>query len=102
MIKVIDGKRYNTQTAEKIAEWDNGFYGDFKYCEETLYRTTKGAFFLYGKGNAMSKYATPVQCGTRGGEDITPLSDDQAQQWLEENQLINALEQYFPESIEDA
>ena len=32
-IKIVDGKRYNTETADLIAEWDNEYYpGDLKYC----------------------------------------------------------------------
>lgn len=43
MIKVIDGKRYNTETADCIA---TTFYGrepsEYDYYEEDLYRTKKG------------------------------------------------------------
>ena len=59
---------------------------DFKHCEESLYRTTKGAWFLVGEGGPMSKYAEPVSGGMIGGSALTPLSDREAQRWLEDRQ----------------
>lgn len=53
----IDGKRYNINTAEFIASWDNDLpYMDFGYLKETLYRKRTGEFFLYGEGGARTKY----------------------------------------------
>lgn len=58
MKKVINGKMYNTETATRIASWDNGIYGnDFKSCEEDLYLSKKGQYFVAGSGGAMSSYA---------------------------------------------
>jgi hypothetical protein len=94
MKKIINGKRYDTETAEKVHTWDNGHYpGDFHMYEERLYRTKKGMFFLYKVGGAMSSMAR--SCGGNsycGGADIEPLTDDEAE----------ALERLFPERIEDA
>lgn len=43
MKKVVDGKVYNTETAELVHEWSNGRYGnDFRYRGKDLYRTKKG------------------------------------------------------------
>ena len=39
MKRIINGKSYNTETAEELARGDNGLYGDFGYCRESLYRT---------------------------------------------------------------
>lgn len=67
MIRIVDGKRYNSETAEAVAEWDNGFgSSDFKACSETLYRTEKGAFFLVGSGGPLSEYAVPISGGMSG------------------------------------
>ena len=42
----IDGKRYNINTAEFIASWDNDLpYMDFGYLKETLYRKRTGELF---------------------------------------------------------
>lgn len=85
MKKVIDGKTYNTATAEHLANWWNGCSStDFGYCIEDLYRTKKGTYFIAGEGGAMSKYAQ--SCGYNsvcGGEDITPLSEFEAREWVE-------------------
>ena len=37
MKSIINGKRYDTETAQELASWDNGCNcGDFHECEETL------------------------------------------------------------------
>ena len=57
MKTIINGRMYDTETAEKIAGWDNGIYGrDFRSCEETLYKKKTGEYFIYGSGGADSKY----------------------------------------------
>jgi len=51
----------------------------------------------------MSKYSRPVGNNvTSGGQDITPLSREEAKQWLEEHNGIEALETYFKDEIVDA
>lgn len=102
MKKVIDGKVYNTETAEEIHSWDNGFYGsDFKQCEETLYRTKKGAFFLHGHGGPMSKYAVSCGNGYSGSSDIEVMTNEEAREWLEEKNAIDELEKLFPDYLEE-
>lgn len=87
MKKIIKNKVYDTTTAQKCGEWDNGHYtSDFAYCGETLYRKKTGEFFLHGEGNAASKYAR--SCGQNercGGEKIVPLTYAEAQAWAEEH-----------------
>lgn len=103
MRKIINGKIYDTKTADCIAEWSNHYTpNDFHYCEESLYRTKKGNWFLAGEGGALSKYARPVQGGSGGGEGLTPLTSDEARQWLEDHGFTEELEQYFADSIEEA
>ena len=47
MKQIINGKTYNTDTAELIATGDNGLYtNDCWYRSEELYRTKKGAYFI--------------------------------------------------------
>lgn len=103
MKKVIDGKMYNTDTADFIHDWDNGFYGnDFKTCEESLYQTKKGAFFLAGSGGPMSKYAE--SCGNMvcNGDGIEPISKKEAIRWLESHDGSDVLEKMFADEIEEA
>lgn len=101
MKKVIDGKVYNTETAELIEEWNNGYpCTDFKYCAEELYRTKKGAWFLFGEGGAMSSYSKPYGDMVGGGENIKVLSEVEAYKWLEMHNKTEAIEKHF--DIEEA
>ncbi len=104
MKRVIDGKIYNTETAELLHEWSNGkFTSDFGHCEESLYKTKKGAYFIAGEGGAMTGYAR--SCGsnsTYGGSGIRVLSEAEAMTWLEEHEGTEALQEYFGDKIEEA
>lgn len=85
MKKIINHKLYNTETAELIGEYGNDApRSDFSHFSECLYKTKKGSYFLYGEGGPMSKYATP--CGQNevsGGEEIHPMTADEAMTWAE-------------------
>ena len=85
MKKVIDGKMYNTETAEFLGKsWNGNATTDFAYCCEKLYRTKKGKFFLHGKGGAMTRYSQKCGNNTRcGGEGIVPLTIEEAREWVE-------------------
>lgn len=104
MKAIIDGKRYNTETAELVARWNNGYYqNDFHLVEETLYKTPKGAYFLYYIGGALSKYS--IQVGSNGsgeGDGIKVLSREEAAGWLEEHNCPDKLEAEFPNMVVDA
>ena len=97
--KIINGKRYDTSTAKKLGEWDNGRYGsDFDACEEILYRKQTGEYFLYGSGGARSKYAVSTgENWTGGSEAIKPLAIAQAQKWAEEHLDGDKYEEIFGE-----
>ena len=57
MRKIIDGKRYDTDTATHVANYNNGHNpGDFQWTNEDLYRTAKGNWFVHGSGGAMTCY----------------------------------------------
>ena len=105
MKRVIEGKRYDTATAQEIGAWWNGYStSDFEYCEEKLYLTSKGNFFLAGEGGAYSRYAQSHGNATGGGEAITPLSREEAFQWAQEHLEPEdyADSPYFSDLIEDA
>ena len=103
MKAVIGGKRYDTTTAQLVAEAHFGYAGDFQAFSEGLYKTKRGAWFLAGEGGAMSHYASSLSDGSRsGGERIIPLDSDDALAWLERNQENEAIEIHFSDSIEDA
>jgi hypothetical protein len=105
MKRIIDGKRYDTTTALEIAQWGNGCNdGDFDRCSETLYVTKSGAFFLLGEGGASSKYSTSYRGGRSrgGGEEIIPMSKDEAFLWCEKNEQTECIETHFADGIMDA
>ncbi len=89
MIRIIKGKRYDTSTAEKVANWNNGLpESDFSECEEDLYRTKNGNYFVHGQGHAMTRWAT--SCGQNAwgrGQGILDYTPAEALEWLEEHGL---------------
>ena len=104
MKKIINMKRYDTETAEKIGGWRNGTnYTDFRYCEESLYRTPKGTWFLHGEGGPFSKYGEVSASGREkySGATILPLTEDEAAAWLSEHD-VEAFEETFPQKALDA
>jgi len=102
MKKVINGKIYNTETADFIAQWENDYYrNDFNYCSEDLYRTKKGQYFIHGEGGALSKYSASAGNSSWGTSDITLLTEKEALEWCEEHDLIDAIEEHFSAQIEE-
>lgn len=103
MKKVIKNKVYDTNKAQRLGEYaPNPYRSDFSYFCETLYRKKTGEFFLYGEGNAASKYAR--SCGQNercGGEKIIPLTYEAAQQWAEEHLDGDSYIEIFGELEED-
>jgi hypothetical protein len=103
MKKIINGMKYDTDKAEAVADWSNHYpSNDFKSCSESLFVTTKGNWFLWGEGGAMSKYSTPHGNSVGGGEEIIALTPDEAYKWLENNDETDAIDRFFPEKVEEA
>ena len=103
MKKVINGKVYDTATAQRLAEYaPNPYRSDFHYFCETLYRKKTGEYFIHGEGNAASKYA--LSCGQNescAGEKIIPLTYAEAQEWAEEHLDGDEYVEIFGEPEED-
>ena len=103
MRAIIEGKRYDTETAEEVAEYHSPHLrGDFHKFSETLYRTRRGRWFLVGEGNAASPYSARFADGRGPGKRVVPFSDEEAREWMESREKYDALEAYFADSIEDA
>ena len=86
MKKVINGRRYDTDTARRMAEDSYSNPRDFSYWCETLYRKNTGEYFLHGEGGPMSKYAETVgQNQWSGGAKLIPLTVEAAKKWAEEH-----------------
>ena len=108
MIKIINGKRYNTETAEEVYCYWNGYSrSDFKFRIKTLYLTKKGAWFIHHDGGAMSDMAVSCGSGGRSGsEDIEPIDAEDAFGFLQahsdESEAVEAIEKYFASMVEEA
>jgi len=104
MKRVIDGKLYDTGTALEVATWNNGHYpGDFHRCEETLYGTRKGAWFLHGEGGALSAYAEAHGNDRCGGEALVPMTREQAFEWCQQRKVDpDVIQEHFSDLVEEA
>ena len=103
MRKVIDGKMYNTATANEIGSSGNGLgCSDFDYVVETLFVTTKGNWFLHGEGGARTKYGEGNGREIWGSENIIPMTKQEAFRWASMNLNPLRFELYFKDMIEEA
>ena len=103
MNKIIKGKRYDTETAKHIATaYSIHPRNDFSYWEEELYRKKTGEFFIYGWGNANSRYSKSAGFNTwTGSEKIIPITESEARAWAEDHLLADEFEKYFDVAPED-
>ncbi|MFP4017955.1 MAG: hypothetical protein ACLFUH_01790 [Bacteroidales bacterium] len=87
MKKVIDGRRYDTDKAERICGYAFSNRNDFNFIEEDLFRSPKGQLFIAGTGGPMSKYRKNVGNGhVSGGSDIRLVTESEAKEWIEIHQ----------------
>ena len=107
MIRIIDGKRYNSETAEEICFAGNNLNPtDFRNLNAWLFRTEKGAWFIHGVGGASSRFSHNTGNGRCGAEDLQVVTAEDAQAFLEARvphepvRAIAILEKYF--QIQDA
>lgn len=103
MKKIINNRKYDTDTATMVGEWANMYdIRDFAYYSETLYRKRNGEYFLFGSGNARSKYAASLGNNSWGGSDqIIPLTYDAAREWAERCMDADEYEAEFGAVSED-
>lgn len=86
MKKIINRKLYDTDTATEIGRDGNGYNAsDFNCVLETLYRKRTGEYFLHGEGGARSRYASREGNMWGWGQQIIPLTYDEAQDWAEKH-----------------
>ena len=84
MIKIISGKKYDTDTAECVATNEEMPEDSLKYVVESLYRKTNGEYFLYGKGGPKSRYVHWISSNSyTSGSEIIPLTEEEAKSWAE-------------------
>ncbi len=86
MKAVIEGKKYNTETAEQICTLPGGAYShsDFRHHNTDLYRTKKGTFFVAGEGGPLTMWVETHGSSNRGGSGVRVVSTDEARKIMEE------------------
>lgn len=96
MKRIINGKRYDTNTAQFIKTYSSGLsISDFRYYDESLYLKKTGEFFLYATGNGSSMYASKYGDLRGPGEKIVPLTLDEAKAWVEKIEDPDLYEELF-------
>lgn len=97
MKRIINGKVYNTETAEYIGSYHNGLHpNDFRYLDEELYVTKKETYFIAGKGSALTYYSR-----LKNGCGIRVITKAEALKWLEEHEMYEEIEEYFSDILEE-
>lgn len=95
---VINGKKYDTETAKLIDRDYDHPVNDFNHWDETLYRKKTGEFFIHGRGGPMSKYSKPAfGGGVTGSSKFIPLTNEQARHWMENHSTVEKIEEIFGE-----
>lgn len=105
MKKIIDGIRYDTDSANLIGLAESSTpQSDFRYWHEALYTGKRsGRFFLHGRGGPMTQWGKTTDGNARtGGEGIKPLSPEQALAWCENCLDGTDWQHHFKTMIEDA
>ena len=105
MRKIVRGKRYDTESARLVGEYENSLpVTDFHHVWMGLYCTPRsGQYFLAGKGGPMTRFAQSTgQNQWSGGSDIIPMTREEAFSWAQENLNTEVVEDEFGDLIEDA
>ena len=103
MKRVIKNKVYNTETAKAIkhrftADIPNN---DFRFESETLFRKKTGEYFLAGEGGVFTKYATHHCNSGAYGENIIPMTYEEANEWSKQYMTEEEYSAEFGEPSED-
>lgn len=88
MRRIINKKIYDDSKATFIGSYSNDLGSrDFRDISESLYKTSKGEFFLSGEGGPMTHYAEKCGNMTSGSRKIIPLTKDEALDWCENHNI---------------
>jgi hypothetical protein len=102
MKKIINGFRWDTETADKVCDISEGYAGDFRRIDAALYRTRRAKkFFIAGEGGPMTMFAkSEGQNNWTGGSGIIPIGDDEAREYAEKYATVEQIEKFF--TVQDA
>lgn len=83
MIKIINGKKYSTETAKMVTSWSNGYgSNDFHHYCEDLYLKKTGEYFIEYSGGPMSRCSVSVGSDICGSSGIIPLTEEETKEWI--------------------
>lgn len=101
MKKIINYKKYDTETARVVGNWISGSKEEDNYRDETLYCKKNGEYFLDDKGGMCSDYHTAFwidyDCEHGDWEELIPFSKEDAQEWVMMHMDGDAYEAEFGE-----
>lgn len=98
MKRIINGKKYDTETATPVCHYSYSNTGDFHFVRKTLYRKKNGEFFIHGRGGAASEFAEQIDCNTWcGGEKMFVVTEDTAREFAEKYATVDQYEEVFGE-----
>lgn len=96
MNKIINGKRYDTNTATLVYEAGNGYYNDCNAWGVDLYRKRTGEYFLHFWGGSYQEFLLAESSNTYNSDGvIKPITVDDAREWLEKNADADTYESEF-------
>ncbi len=102
MKKIINGRRYDTQTAKLVGYTSYSTPGSLDYWREDLYVKRTGEYFIHGQGGPMSKYLERIgENEWSYGHEIRPISLDRAKAWAEKYLDADIYEEIFGQVLED-
>lgn len=82
MEEIINGRMYDTETAQKKGTWANTWNdNDYSQVIETLYQKKNGEYFLECIGGPNSTYGDYCRGQNWGRTFLKPISSDDAIQW---------------------
>jgi hypothetical protein len=84
MKKIVDGKLYDTQTAESLGEWSDNNFNHY-----SLYRTRKGAYFV-------------LRVDMNNQSHLEPLPKRDEFNWLVKYGGDAQAAELFPDRVEEA
>lgn len=84
MKKIVNGKLYDTETAESLGQWKHNLN------THSLYRTKKGAYFVVTTTDMID------------ASTLLPMPEDELFDWLVKNGGDEQAANLFPNRIEEA
>lgn len=98
MKKIINGKKYDTETATMLGDYWNGYgASDFNYVSEKMYLKKTGEYFLACEGGPLTQYGEFSGGNRTYGEEIIPMTLKEAKEWAVKNMDADSYEEIFGE-----